>query len=157
MDTAIRKKGPVMAATEGPTKGFVLDTNVVSEMVSNTPEPRVIEFFANHYNLWISAIVIHELDYGLSILPQGQRRAKLSEALSTFIAGYADRILPVERSVAEQAARFRAKARRSGRTLHIADALIAGTAQVHQLAVATRDVKDFGGLEVAITNPWDRN
>lgn len=146
-----------MTLTAGHMKGFVLDTNVVSEIVSNTPEPRVIEFLANHYDLWISAIVVHELDYGLNLLPQGQRQAKLSEALSAFMAGYADRILPVERSVAEQAARLRAKARRSGRTLHMADALIAGTAKVHQLAVATRDVKDFGGLEVAITNPWDRN
>ena len=137
--------------------GFVLDTNVVSEMVSTDPGPAVLEFFRDHYDLWISAIVIHELDYGLNLLPSGRRYDKLSEAITTFISGYEDRILPVERSVAEQAARLRVKAQRSGRTLHVADALIAGTAKVHDLLVATRDVKDFGYLEVGITNPWERN
>lgn len=64
------------------------------------------------------------------------------------------RLLPLARQEAEWAARLRAQAQRSGRVMHLADALIAGTAKVHALAVATRNVGDFEYLGVAVTNPW---
>ena len=111
--------------------GFLLDTNVVSEIVSPAPEPRVIAFLTDHPDLWLSTIVLHEMSFGLDLLPLGRRRDRLSSALSALVAEYGDRILPVGRSEAEQAATLRAKARRSGRVLHLGDALIAGTAMDH--------------------------
>ena len=54
----------------------------------------------------------------------------------------------------EWAARFRAQAQRSGRTLDLGDALIAGTAKTHDLAIATRNVRDFDALDVKVVNPW---
>ena len=62
--------------------------------------------------------------------------------------------MPVGRPEAQQAAMLRAQARRSGRVLHLADALIAGTAKAHDLAVVTRNAVDFEGLEVKVVNPW---
>ena len=53
------------------------------------------------------------------------------------------------------AARFRAQARGLGRTLDLGDALIAGTARSHELTIATRNVRDFAGLDVNVVNPWD--
>ena len=135
--------------------GFLLDTNVVSELVKPAPEPRVIAFLTSQTDLWLSAIVLHELDFGLNLLPRGHRRDRLPSVLSTFLSEYSDQIIPVDRREAEQAAAMRAQARRLGRVLYLADALIAGTAKAHDLSLATRNVMDFNDLGVEVTNPWE--
>ena len=136
--------------------GFLLDTNVVSELTRTEPDSNVIAFLSEHQDLWLSAVVLHGLEFGLQLLPGGQRRDLLSAALSGIITEYQDRILPVDRDVAERAAAFRAQAHRGGRALDLGDALIAGTARAHDLAVATRNVADFSGLDVNVINPWER-
>ena len=135
--------------------GFLLDTNVVSELTKDAPNPRVLAFLTEQDDLWLSAIVLHELEFGLQLLPPGPRRDGLRSVLSEFISAYEDRILPLERTGAERAAQFRAQAHRSGRVLDLGDALIAGTAKVHGLSVATRNVGDFADLDVDVTNPWE--
>ena len=135
--------------------GFLLDTNVVSELVKPAPEPKVIVFLTSQTDLWLSTIVLHELDFGLNLLPRGRRRDRLSSVLSTFLSEYSDQIIPVDRREAEQAAAMRAQARRLGRVLYLADALIAGTAKAHDLSLATHNVMDFNDLGVEVTNPWE--
>ena len=135
--------------------GYLLDTNVISEVIRSTPHTRVITFLAEHDDLWLSSIVIHELEYGLQRMEQGQRRSGLQDSLLGVIAEYEDRILSLERVGAEWAARFRAQAHRFGRTLDLGDALIAGTAKTHDLVIATRNVRDFDVLEVQVVNPWE--
>ncbi len=135
--------------------GFLLDTNVVSELTKDAPNPRVVAFLTEQDDLWLSALVLHELEFGLQLLPPGQRRDGLRSVLSEFIATYEDRILPLDRTGSERAAQFRAQAHRSGRVLDLGDALIAGTAKVHGLSVATRNVGDFADLDVDIVNPWE--
>ena len=134
--------------------GVLLDTNVVSELTRETPDSRVLAFLAGHDNLWLSAVVLHELDFGVGLLPPGRRRDGISAALSAFVTEYEDRILPVGRSEARQAAALRARAHRSGRVLDLGDALIAGTASANDLSVATRNVRDFDGLGLDVINPW---
>ena len=134
--------------------GYLIDTNVVSELTKVSPDPGVVTFLSEQDDLWLSSIVLHELEFGLLSLPEGRRRDDLQQVLSDFIAEFDDRILPLERVEAEWAARLRAKAHLSGRVLHPGDALIAGTARAHGLAVATRNVKDFDGLDVSVANPW---
>ena len=135
--------------------GFLLDTNVVSELVKPAPEPRVIVFLTSQTDLWLSTIVLHELDFGLNLLPRGRRRDRLASVLSMFLSEYSDQIIPVDRREAEQAAVMRAQARSLGRVLYLADALIAGTAKVHDLSLATRNVMDFNDLDIGVTNPWE--
>ena len=134
--------------------GYLIDTNVVSELTKVSPDPGVVTFLSEQDDLWLSSVVLHELEFGLLSLPEGRRRDDLQQVLSDFIAEFDDRILPLERVEAEWAARLRAKAHLSGRVLHLGDALIAGTARAHGLAVATRNVKDFDGLDVSVANPW---
>ena len=136
--------------------GFLLDTNVVSELTRTEPDTNVIAFLSQHHDLWLSAIVAHELEFGLQLLPDGQRRDLLSAAMAAIITEYEDRILPVDRKVAERAAAFRAQAHRGGRMLDLGDALIAGTARAHDLSVATRNIADFSGLDVRVINPWEQ-
>lgn len=135
--------------------GFLLDTKVVSELTRTAPDASVMAFLAEPHDLWLSAVVVHELEFGLQLLPRGRRRDVLVAALSGIIADYQDRILPVDRAGAEWAAHFRTQAHRAGRVLDLRDALIAGTARAHDLSVATRNVTDFNGLDVDVTNPWE--
>ena len=134
---------------------FLLDTNVVSEITKERPSPKAISFLESQNDLWLPTMVIHELEYGLLLLPDGRRRDALRAAVSALIDGYSDRILPLDSSAAEWAARFRAQARRAGNSLKVADALIAGTARANDLTIATRNTRDFDYLNVEIVNPWD--
>ena len=134
--------------------GYLIDTNVVSELTKASPDSGVIAFLSEQDDLWLASAVLHELEFGLQSLPQGRRRDALRQVLSDFITEFDDRILPLERIEAEWAARLRAEAHLSGRVLHLGDALIAGTAKAHGLSVATRNVKDFDGLDVNVANPW---
>ena len=135
--------------------GYLLDTNVVSEIMRDLPEPRVIAFLSEHSDLWLSSIVIHELEFGWRLLPQGRRRDYYRQAILDYVGQYQDKILPLTRAGAEWAALYRVQARRSGYTLDLGDALIAGTARVRGLSVATRNVRDFQGLDIDIVNPWE--
>lgn len=135
--------------------GFLLETNVVSELTRTEPDGNVMAFLAAHHDLWLSAIVAHELEFGLQLLPHGQRRDLLSAALSGIVNEYQDRVLPVDRKVAEWAAVIRSQAHRDGRMLDLGDALIAGTARANELTVATRNIADFSGLDIHVFNPWE--
>ena len=115
----------------------------------------MIAFLNRHRELWVSCIVVHELEYGLRLLPPGRRREGLQAVVARLVTEYAGRILPLDRREAEAAAELRAHAQRSGRVLHLGDALIAGTAKAHDLAVATRNVTDFEGLDLDVTDPWE--
>ena len=135
--------------------GYALDTNVVSETTRELPDRRVVAFLDHSLGIWLPSVVVHELEFGLRLLPRGQRRDRLVAAHGRILDGYRERILALDRSGAEWAARFRAEARMSGRVLDLGDALIAGTAKANDLAVATRNVRDFEGLDVDVVNPWE--
>ena len=136
-------------------RGILLDANVVSEAVRPVPDARVLSFLRAVTGAWLSVVVLHELEYGLQRLDAGRRRERLQRALAEVVARYGDRVLSVDREGALLAAVMRVQAQRAGRVLHLADALIAGTAMAHDLAVATRNVGDFEGLDVPVINPWN--
>ncbi|MCY4619419.1 MAG: PIN domain-containing protein [Chloroflexi bacterium] len=135
--------------------GYLLDTNVVSELANNDPNSRVAAFILEHPDQWISAVVLHELEFGLQRLPAGRRRERLFATHIQFLSAFADRIVSLDRSAAELAAMLRARARRQGRTIEVADGLIAGTAMANDMTVVTRNVSDFAGVGVEVINPWE--
>ena len=135
-------------------KGFLLDTNVVSEAGKPAPDPRVLAFLADRIDLWLSVIVLYELDYGVRLMPSGRRRDARQATLMDLTARFHRRVLPVGRHEAGHAARLCARARRTGRTVHMGDALIAGTAAANDLVVVTRDADDFAPFDVEVLNPW---
>ncbi len=135
--------------------GYLLDTNVVSELTRDAPDPHVVRFLEEQADVWLSFMLIHEVEYGLRLLPQGRRRARLSAMQSQVMSAYGNRVLPLDTSAAEWVARFRAAARRAGRTIDLGDALVAGIARAHDLAVATRNTGDFEALDVEVINPWN--
>lgn len=134
--------------------GYLLDSNVVSEAIRPRPEPRVLSFLDGDPELWLSAVVLHELEFGIQRLERGRRQTRLRDELRAYFARYAHRFLPVGDAEAVIAAVLRVEAQRAGRVLHLADALIAGTARAYGLTVVTRNVADFEPLDVDVLNPW---
>ena len=135
--------------------GYLLDTNVVSETTRSRPNPSVVDFLDQTSELWLASLVVHELEFGLRMMPAGRRRERLRTYLSRFLESYSDRILPVSETGAVWAARLRADAVMSGRPPDLIDVLIAGTAKANGLTIATRNVRDFEGLGVEVVNPWE--
>jgi predicted nucleic acid-binding protein len=98
---------------------YLLDTNVVSEIVKAAPDLKVLSFLSEQEELWLSAIVLHELEYGPNLLPLRRRREDLRASLLAFIETYADFVLPVGRAESEEAALLRVQAGRTGHALHL--------------------------------------
>ena len=137
-------------------KGFLLDTNVISELVKLAPNQNVVEFLSTLDSVWLSIISLHEITYGLRLLPKGRRRSELEEKLQQLLSEYGDLVIPIDQSEAYQAALFRVQAKHQGRVIHLADSLIAGSAKVHNLSVVTRNVDDFFAIDIDIINPWNK-
>ena len=135
--------------------GYLLDTNVVSELTKESPNPAVIEYMNTQGGLLLSAIVVEELELGVQLLPEGRRRDRLAKWLASLLSDFEGRISPIGRREAEWAAVLQARVYRSGRELELGDALIAGTAMANDMAIVTRNVRDFRGLGVEVVNPWD--
>ncbi len=135
-------------------RAVLLDTNVIAEIARPQPDENVIAFLDGLADGWVSVLTIHELEFGISRLPQGKRRIALERTIAGFLEIYDERILPIGRQVALSAARLRRLAEKGGATLHLADALIAGTALAHDLIIATRNVADFDALAIPLVNPW---
>jgi toxin FitB len=138
--------------------GFLLDTNVPSELVRPQPEPRVKTWVAAQDldTLFISAVSFGELRKGIILRSQGKRREELEVWIETDLSIlFSERILPVTRSIAERWGVLEGHRQLAGRPLNVPDGQIAATALEHDLTVVTRNVKDFAGLGVTIFNPWD--
>ena len=134
--------------------GILLDTNVMSEIARPEPDARVLAFLAAETDLWLSTIVVHELEFGVRLLPAGRRRDRIAAAMRSLVEQYRTRILPVGVEEAERAASLRVQARQSGRILDLGDALIAASAAVRDLSIATRNTSDFEGLDLHVIDPW---
>jgi predicted nucleic acid-binding protein len=135
---------------------YLLDTNVLSEIQKPDRNARVNTFIENinEENVFISAISIGEIVFGIERLPEGKKRNDLSFWLYRQILGlFESRIIPLESEVTQEWGRIHAKA---GRTPPGIDVLIAATALTHHCTLVTRNIKDFkdiGGLN--LLNPWD--
>ena len=138
--------------------GYLVDTNIPSELTHHEPDVRVADFIRNtgSTNLFLSVMTIGEICKGIDLLPASQKRAQLQRWLEVDVRlWFAGRILPVTESIAERWGHLAAATRKRGVTLAVADGVIAATALEHGLTLVTRNVKDFEGLGVAILNPWE--
>ncbi len=138
-------------------RGYLIDTNCVSELIRPAPNPQVTKWFysVSDYSLFLSVLTLGEIRRGITNLPQGKRRADLDIWIETVLKPrYAGRILPIDDAVAEQWGILSANARRIGKVLNTIDGLIAATALNNSLTVVTRNVDDFRHTNVTLFNPW---
>ena len=137
---------------------FVLDTNVVSELMRPTPDPAMSSWVAERAtsSLFLTAVTEAELRFGLAVMPPGKRRDGLRAGLERMLdTGFANRVLPFDSAAARAYAGIAATRRRRGRPVSQADCQIAAIAVARGMAVATRNVRDFEDMGIDIFNPWD--
>lgn len=132
---------------------FLVDTNVLSELVKRTPHPGVVAWLGAQEAIRISAITIMELEFGIARAPDG-RRERLLAWLESMLASPAHHVVPLDAAIARAAGQLRHRAEQAGRPRPLADLLIAATALIAGSAVATRNTADFTGLGVALLDPF---
>ena len=137
---------------------FVVDTNVVSELMRDIPDPNVYRWFndRDESELFLTAVVEAELRFGISVLPHGRRRNELETTLEQTIAiDFNGRVMPFDGEAARAYATIGAHRRSIGKPIKVMDCQIAAIAKSKGVVVATRDVSDFEHCGVQIVNPWE--
>ena len=140
--------------------GFLLDTNIISELVKPKPEANVTEWVENTDEslLYLSVLTLGEIRRGIAALPQSRRRATLEAWLDKDLrARFEGRILVIDQEVADRWGLLISAARNSGIVLPVIDGLLAATALEHNLTLVTRDTGQIPSMGVAVFNPWEKN
>lgn len=135
----------------------ILDTNVLSELMSGRPNTAVMAWANNQRRdqLVTTAINVMELHSGIQLLPAGRRRAELAERLDLALDQLMDgRVVNFDRKAAIAAAQWYAKCRAAGRKTGVRDTQIAGIALARRIPIATRNIAHFEGLSVRVIDPW---
>jgi predicted nucleic acid-binding protein len=136
---------------------ILLDTNLVSEPWKPTPDPAVITWLDAQAieTLFISAISVAELRFGIASMPSGKRQTILHDRLESDVLPHFDgRILPFNLGASQFYAELMAGGRITGKAMGKADGYIAATAAQNHLAVATRDTRPFEAAGLKVINPW---
>ena len=139
--------------------GFLLDTNVISELLKPKPEPKVVSWIeaTDEQLMFLSVLTIGEIRRGINLHRDSAKRAKLEAWLASDVrARFESRILPVDDAVAERWGLLTAKAKtEKNHRLPVVDGLLAATAQHHDLILVTRNLDDVAPTGVQLFNPWD--
>jgi predicted nucleic acid-binding protein len=136
---------------------ILLDTNVISEPMRPSPQPRVVAWLDAQplETLFLSVITVAELRYGVARLPAGRRRTALRDRLEDqILAAFAGRVLGLELAATQAYADLMVSGQGAGLSIGMADGFIAAIATVNGMTVATRDAKPFQTLGVPVVDPW---
>lgn len=136
--------------------GFLVDTNIISEIVKPTPHPTVLRWFAaaDESLIHFSVLTVGEIRKGISSRPDPSRNTLLESWLVALTSRFSTRILPIELAVADRWGQLAGIRKAKGMTLPVIDGLLAATALHHDLTLVTRNVKDFRGSGVSTLDPW---
>lgn len=137
--------------------GFLLDTNVISELVKAKPDPRVTTWVdsIDEGLLYLSVLTIGEIRKGIALLQDGSRQAELEGWLDGDLASrFAGQILPIDQPVADRWGRITAMAQIAKSPLPVIDGLLAATALHRDLTLVTRNTRDVVATGVAVFDPW---
>lgn len=132
-----------------PSSGFLIDTNVISELAKPQPNPGVTRWGASVQSVSVSAVSLEEIFFGLALKPN----VRIRGWFETFVETYC-RILPLTAEIAKSSGSLRGRLASRGKVRTQADMLIAATAQIHQLTLVTRNVRDFEECGIALLNPF---
>jgi predicted nucleic acid-binding protein len=139
---------------------ILLDTNVISEIMKVSPSEIVVDWLNDQKSteLYISAVTIGEIEYGLRILPAGRRQLQLRERFERFVAlAFLQRFLVYDEAAARNYGEIMGYRKEIGRPMSVQDGQIAAIAKSKGLAIATRNTSDFEDCGVELVNPFLRN
>ena len=128
---------------------FLCDTNLISELARPQPNPGVLVWAAEVSSISLSVITVEEIFYGLSAKPN----IRIQSWFEGFIEQYCN-LLPITPEIAQRSGELRGQLRSKGQTHTQADMMIAATAQIHQLTLVTRNIRDFDGCGIPLLNPF---
>lgn len=137
--------------------GWLLDTNIISELRKPRPEPKVISFVASAPldDLYVSIVTLAEIRFGIESVKDTAKRSELSDWLEHKVRPlFARRVLGVSEDVMLRWRLLVEEGRKAGYTYSQPDLIIAATALVHDLAVVTRDTVEFRRARAPVFNPW---
>jgi predicted nucleic acid-binding protein len=137
--------------------GFLLDTNIISELVKPKPDPKVTAWIESidERLLHVSVLTLGEIRKGIASLRDASRRVRLEAWLdSDLVLRFAERILLIDRAVADRWGRITAEASAAKSPLPVIDGLLAATALDHNLTLVTRNTKDVAVTGVPVFDPW---
>jgi toxin FitB len=137
---------------------IILDTNVLSAVMQNTPEPAVVAWLDQQPadTVWTTAVSVFEARFGIALLPDSRRRRRLEASFAKLLEeDLENRVLSFDQAAAQRAAHLAAERQRTGRPVDVRDTLIAGIALARRATLVTRNSRHFGDLSVPVVNPLE--
>jgi predicted nucleic acid-binding protein len=132
---------------------YLVDANVLSEATKPAPEPRVVDWLRRHEReLAVDPVILGEIRFGIHLLPASGRRQRLERWFEEGVRRM--HCLPWEVQTGLRWAKLLAELRRRGEAMPVKDSMIAATALVHGLRVATRKTRDFAKARVVVVDPF---
>ncbi len=137
--------------------GWLLDTNILSELRRPKPEPQVTAFIAAQSleSLYVSTVTLAEIRFGIELLSDASRRSELNDWLSRKVRPmFEQRVLEITEDIMLKWRLLVEDGRKRGHTFSQPDLIIAATAQHHGITVVSRDTSEYVQARVAVFNPW---
>ncbi|MEX0891277.1 MAG: PIN domain-containing protein [Gemmatimonadota bacterium] len=132
---------------------YLVDANILSEPTKPAPDTRVVEWLRrNEQDIVVDPIILGELRFGILILPKGRRRTGLERWFNEGVDGL--ECLSWDAATGLRWAQILGELRAAGRQMPIKDSMIAATALVHDLTIATRNVSDFRAAGAQVLDPF---
>ena len=138
--------------------GWLLDTNILSELRRPRPEPKVVAFVAAQplEQIYVSAVTFAEIRFGIETVKSVARRAELNDWLAHRVRPmFEQRVLAVTEDIMFKWRLLVEEGRKVGHTFSQPDLIIAATALHHGLTVVSRDKGDYAKSRVPLLNPWE--
>lgn len=133
---------------------FLVDANVLSEPTRAEPSVKVVEWLSHHEReLVVDPVILGELRFGILLLERGRKRQRLERWFEDGVGRMT--CLPWDAATGLRWAQLLADLRAAGQAMPVKDSMIAATALVHELTVATRTRRDFARARVEVVNPFD--
>jgi predicted nucleic acid-binding protein len=139
--------------------GWLLDTNVLSELRRSRPNAKVLQFVSGQKLdlLYVSIVTFAEVRFGIELLENASRRMDLNDWLTNKLRPmFEDRLLPITEDIMLTWRLLVEEGRKTGHTFAQPDLMIAATALHHGLTVVSRNTGDFERANVTVLNPWTR-
>lgn len=135
---------------------IILDTNVLSELMLQVPDPRILDWLDGQprASIWTTSVTVLEARFGIQILAQGRRRTALGEAFEQLLARMDHRIATFDAAAADHASDLMAARHKKGRPGEFRDTMIAGIVLAQHATLATRNTDHFKDAAISLINPW---
>lgn len=135
---------------------IIVDTDVVSELMRATPEPAVAAWaVAVDAQLFVTALTVAEIRYGIARLPEGTRKQDITSAADRILATFSHRVVAFDLVAADAYGDLVTRCEAQGRPISAFDAQIAAVCHARRASLATRNVKDFEATGISVIDPWN--